>query len=256
MDEQAKRKAVRRYFEPRRFPILSAILLLVGVFFLADGRAVGLGLLLMMPFPAIMLWRALRPRPSHEQIDAWLAEDLAQLAPRALRKLDLDEEDIVTDGPLRIIAPILWSTHGVPESETKLFRVEKRGKQKVARYAIHHVTAIILTKDHLGAYWADFNFLRNAFLNEHAQEFHYRDVVSVSLQEDSTNLTLTTGQKMVHAQQFRLSVTSGEHISVVVGSREIEEATGAKQDTDSVEKVVRAIRKMLRERKEIGAAGV
>jgi hypothetical protein len=61
---------------------------------------------------------------------------------------------------------------------------------------------------------------------------------------------------MVHAQQFRLSVTSGEHISVVVGSREIEEATGVKQDTDSVEKVVRAIRKMLRERKKIGAAGV
>jgi hypothetical protein len=79
----------------------------------------------------------------------------------------------------------------------------------------------------------------------------------VSLQEDSTNLTLLTGQKMVHAQQFRLSVSSGEHITVVVGAREIENLTGgAKTETDSVEKVVKAIRKMLRERKEMGIAGV
>ncbi len=130
-----------------------------------------------------------------------------------------------------------------------LFKVEKKGKRKIPRFAIHHVTVILLTDSHLGAYAADFNFLRNTFLNERAQEFHYQDVVSVSVQEDSTNLSLADGQKVVHGQMFRLSVSSGENISVIVQAQELRNLTGAEQDTSDVENVVSAIRKMLREKK-------
>ncbi len=136
-----------------------------------------------------------------------------------------------------------------------MYRVEKRGNNKKARYAVYHVTAILLTESHLGAYQVDFNFLRNAFLNEYAQEFHYQDVVSVSLREDSTNLSLATGEKVIHGEQFRVSVSSGENINFVVKSRELRDLTGADEDTTSVEDVVSAIRKMLREKKQGMAVG-
>jgi len=250
MDEKKKRKLIKRYFKSKGVPLVTILIGVVGVSMIVFGEdesLLGFGILFVFLFIILITIKLLRRGPSHEQIDEWLHEDLSRLPKLALNKLDLDEDDLVTD-QLQLVAPVMWATHGVPNDEL-LFKAEKKGKKRKARYAIHHVTVILLTDSHLGAYTADFNFLRNTYLNELAQEVHYQDVVSVSLREDSTNLSLADGQKAVHGQQFRLSFSSGEHISVVVQSRELRDLTGAEQDTSDAENVVTAIRKMLREKK-------
>lgn len=254
MDDDRKRELIKRYFDPRKTPYVLIGMAVIGVLmmFADEPGSKWIGLLLIVPIIGLLVYRKMRPRPTHAQIDQWLSEDLAELPRLALAKLDLDEEDLTSD-PLLVIGPVLWQTNGVPSDEL-LYRVEERGKVKKARYAIYHVTAILLTESHLGAYAADFNFLRHTFLNEHAQEFHYQDVVSVSLREDSTNLSLASGEKVVHGEQFRVSVSSGENINVIVKSRELRDLTGADEDTSDVENVVRAIRKMLREKKQGAAA--
>jgi hypothetical protein len=250
MEEKKKRKLIRRYFSRRGIHPLVIILALAGAGMLIFGGTNEVRLaggIAILVFILVIAYRALTRPPSHEQIDEWRTQDLERLPDLAMKKLDLDRDDLVSD-PLLVIGPVLWETNGIPSKEL-LYRVQKQKKRKTARFAVYHVTAILLTESHLGAYEADFNFLRNTYLNEHAQEFHYQDVVSVSLREDSTNLSLPDGEKAVHAEQFRLSVSSGENISVIVQARELRNLTGAEQDTGYVENVVTAIRKKLREKK-------
>jgi hypothetical protein len=82
-------------------------------------------------------------------------------------------------------------------------------------------------------------------------EYHYKDVVSVSTQEVSSNYQLPDGQKLVRVQEFRLSVSSGESIRVTTSPYEIAKNEKAQLPPTGAEKAVSVLRNMLRTKKSI-----
>lgn len=254
MNDRSKREALRTYFAPPPKPGKAIGLLVLGaigiLIFLSapddTGVCGGIGFL-MAAIGGMWLFSMYSKKgnvPSDEQVDKWFQEDVARITDKALSKVGLDESQLVKE-PIPITGPILWTTNGVP-SEDLLW---KKGSDDVARLAVNRVTAIFLSDQLLAAYACDFNSLKNVTLNETTQEYHYKDIVSVSTQEDSTSYTLPTGVSLVHSQAFRLSVASGEAIKVTIGAAKLAEITGGTIPTTSAEKAVQVIRAMLREKK-------
>jgi hypothetical protein len=117
------------------------------------------------------------------------------------------------------------------------------------RFGVYRVTIIQLTDRLLGAFSCDYDFVRDVALNEETEE-HYQDIVGVSTQELASSYTLPIGVKLTYAQQFRISVTSGEAIEVVIGADKLRKATGDDELPDTgAEKAVSVIRAMLRDKK-------
>lgn len=186
------------------------------------------------------------PKPSDLQVQSWLDEGIRKLSEHSRGKLNLDESEGSISAPLIIAGPILWDTGGVSSDDL----VWKRGEDGLVRFGVYRVTIILLTDRHLTSYACDYNFIRDVALNERTDEFHYRDIVSVSTREQDTAYTLPTGKKMTKAQAFSLSVASGESISVMVDSAEIREITGVEKLPETgADKAVANIRAMLRDKK-------
>ncbi len=255
MDEQKKRNALRTYFALPPKPAMAIILLILGVIailvFLSDtnqygvcggigffGALIGVGWLILM-------YGTKGNMPSDSQVDKWFTEDIARITEQSLSKVGLDKPELVKE-PLPITGPILWATNGVPSTDL----LWKKGKDGIVRFAINRVTVINLSNQLLAAYACDFNFIKNVTLNESTDEYHYKDIVSVSTQEDSTSYTLPTGVSLLKAQAFSLSVASGERIKVTIGAMKLTEITGGTIPTTSAEKAVSVIRAMLREKKQ------
>ena len=185
-------------------------------------------------------------KPTDRQIDQWLQESIVKLREKSLKRLNLDESEIIAD-PLVIRGPILWKTIGIDNGDL----VWKIGSDDTVRFGIYKVTIIQLTDRHLGAYACDYNFIRDVALNERTDEYHYKDVVSVTTQEQASSYTLPTGVKLITAQEFRLSVSGGESINVIIGSSQISKITGSNQIPETgAEKAISVIRAMLRQKKE------
>lgn len=205
-------------------------------------------------------------RPETEQIIQWLHTALIQQAgERALRKLAItpeqlrvsstngidwtisDQEGAARKSPIVIPGPVLWETYGIPRDEI-VFKVDAKWG---VLFSCYHVLVVCLTDERIATYSADYNFLRNAFVNEGMDEFLYRDIVSLSTLEISTNYTLPNGQTLRRAQVFRVAVPSNDQIQVITGSSEITDILGGKTyELTDHEKAVGVIRQMLRRKQQ------
>lgn len=185
---------------------------------------------------------ALSSVPLDQEVDHWLEEAMQRITQESYGRLNIDSQEPVTD-PLVIRGPILWSTMGIPDYELKW----RMGKDGNPRFSAYRVVVILLTDSLFGAYSGDYNFLRDVFLNEENEEYHYRHVVGVALREAASSYTLPSQVSLVHAQHFSVSLTSGDHIDVVINCELLRQMTGSERMPDSgAEKAVSAIRAMLR----------
>lgn len=254
MMNQNRRKQLKNYFYRMRLrkPL---IILAIACFFLYrlyDSQYQGffkLALIVTLISLAIIAYQLYRyySGPSDETVDAWLEEDIRKLVRQSYEKVGMEppEESIKLTEPLVIIAPVYWYTRGIDEKDLGL----RKGKDKLLRFSIYQVTIFHLDDSLLACYRCYYNFLRGTSLNESTNEYHYKDVVSVATQEGSSNFHLPDGQKFVHYQEFRLSVASGEKISVALSPQKLADAYRAKLPPSGADAAVNAIRKMLRTKK-------
>jgi hypothetical protein len=186
--------------------------------------------------------------PSGQQIDTWLQEDLENIIEYALtQKLGLTYAELEkTRDPLVIYGPLYWTTPGIPDKE--LVYVKEK-PSNILRFSCYRVVIVFLTRDWVATYSCNFNFLRNARLGEKTVEYLYRDIVSVSTEEVSTNYTLPDGKKLQRAKIFRLSVANGERIEVATNSPQLKDMLGGTLNLGDQDKSVRVIREMIRSKK-------
>lgn len=180
------------------------------------------------------------PKPSDEQVDEWLNIDKAKLISGAVDKLGLVEEQILNSAdPLIIIGPVPRARY-------------KKGKDGVIRFSDYRVVVIYLSDYHLGAYSSNLDFINEKTDRELTQEYHYTDIVSVSTLSTNSDFVLVdidADEKTIPDQQeFTLSVSSGEKISVTVAFPEVEILDGKLLPTGA-DKAIGTIRTMLREKK-------
>lgn len=253
--DSAKRYALRKYFAPPPRSLDAMLLFAFGAVFslliFVDWEwsivCGGIGLLMMVTGG---IWlRSIRQAkqgiPSDSDVDRWFQEDIAQIVEKSLTKTGLNKSELVKE-PLPITGPILWMTNGIPKTDL----CWKKGKDGLVRFAVNRFTVILLSDQLLAVYTCDFNFLKNVALNESTQEYYYKDVVSVSTQEDSTAYTLPNGVSFVNTQAFKISVANGESFKIAISAGKLSEITSGTISTTSAEKAVQVIRAMLREKKQ------
>lgn len=188
----------------------------------------------------------LEQTPSGQQVDNWLREDLESIREHALNEeLGLVREELKRD-PLVIYGPLFWETYGIPVDELAYVREEP---SDILRFSCYRVVCVFLTDARVATYSCDFNFLRNARVGEKVVEYLYRDIVSVSTEEISTNYTLPDGKTLQHAKVFRLAVASGDSIQVVVSSPQLKDMLNGTPNVENQDENVRVIREMLRTKK-------
>lgn len=243
--EDQKRQRIRNYFKvlKLKWPI---ILLGIGLLMLSQSSSAGIGLLVLIA-GGLWLFFEIKPimdAPGDHTIDTWLVDDIEDLKKRSMDRLNIEETELIRDSVV-IRGPILWSTHGVPAEEL----IWKKGKDERIRFSINSITVVHLTEHRLSSYQCDYNFIRGVPLNERDDEFHYRDVVAVSTRDDSTNYTLPNGILMKQAQLFKLSVSSGDSIQVIVNSSDLLKFTGGSMLDTGLDSAIKALRKVLGEKK-------
>jgi hypothetical protein len=238
VSENEKRTQIRKYFAKRSLT-LPIILLIVGVLLLLPEGSRAVGILIAIVGAVWLFIQTNAKRPNDETIDAWFSEDMEENKKRSLGRLNLDEAQLIRES-LVITGPILWNVAGVPDADIGW----KKGEDGRARFSVNGVTVIHFTENKLSSYQCDYNFMRGASLNERDDEYYYKDVVAVHTSEESTNYTLPNQQIMRHAQSFTLSVTS-----VIIGSSDIVKLTGAESNETGVDNAIKAIRKVLGEKK-------
>ncbi|MBT9165836.1 MAG: hypothetical protein DDT25_00498 [Chloroflexi bacterium] len=252
MDEQTKRKMIRKYFKTMPQWAIG-IATLGGVLFLI-GLGVGAELVIVgivgIGIGALGIYSSMGQKPTDQQMDKWLEEDLQSINKKALDKMGTDESELVGE-PVQITGPRLWDVGGADVAYGK-------GKDGIIRFTPVAVTVINFTQNQLLAYSGVFDFATNKMLNEGTDEYFYKDVVSVSTKSESRSVVIGTGARastlqLNAAETFTLTTSGGTSIAVLLRDPTLIEKMAGKKGGEipvtRAEKAIQTIRKMLREKK-------
>jgi hypothetical protein len=256
-----KRSAIRKYFA--RVPKWA--LWVVGFALFAGLMEGGVGrYALWLIAAALSAWliSIVVGRPSDQQIDKWLAEDLRSIEPRALAKSGLDREGVVRDAVM-VIGPRFRNAGGAKFG----FR---KGNDMLARFTPLDVSILNFTEHQLVAYQCSLDFMTGDPRNECVDEYFYNDIVSVSTQTEPQKFSVgeldkellsrakSLGKEAKHtgalqvkdAQSFVLSSSGGTAIRVVLNAPIVFSSLGGGTiSMEQSEMAVQAVRKMVREKK-------
>jgi len=254
---QAERSQIKKYF--KKFPKWAIWMIIIGLPLLA-AKFVG-----VIPI-GLGIWGIVSyyQKPSDEQMDAWIQEDLQNLRTRALAKTGLDPSEIIAE-PVMVYGPRFWNIGG---AEVGI----KKGNDNIVRFMPIGVTVINFTAHQLVACQCALDLTTGKALSESTDEYFYRDVVSVSTQSKSKTYEkaeigkglsegllkglMTAGKLQFNAaEMFILTTSGGTSIEVVLRDPQlIESVGGGSIPTAMADKAVQTVRKMLREKKVAASA--
>lgn len=214
------------------------------VFFLIGAAAIGVSV-----YRYTVAKAAYEARPSDQQMDEWLQEDIEAACKHSLDAMGIDESELVAEKV--VITGISFDS----AAADFCYRV---GNDGVIRYTPVRVTIVNFGEHQLLSYQCNVDRLSGKMLNESTDEYFYKDVVSVSTKTDSCkyNISNAEGQTEVlqtnAAQKFMLVTSGGTSIEVVVDDDEYAKALGGKfAQSTPIEKAIQSIRRMLREKKAV-----
>jgi hypothetical protein len=231
------REHIGRYFKP--FPRWTLWLIAIGLPCVAVG---GIGILLI----ALGMWGIATwiKRPSDAQVDAWIEDDLQLLHGRALTKTGTDPSEIIAE-PVIVTGPRL-------EDIAHAQLAARRGKDNILRFTPINVTVINFTAHQLIIYSCVLDLTTGDALNENTDAYFYGDVVSVATKTRSFNVATKGGTilQIDAAETFQLTTSGGTPVEVVLRAPRIIQMMGHGDiPTTKVDKAIRAVRNMLREKK-------
>ncbi len=243
MNEETKRGMTKAYF--RKFPTWALGAIVVGLIACsAGGGGIAFGLLLLAAGGAAIYF-SMGGKPSDQQMDEWLDEDLKALERKALSKTGTDESECVSES-VNVFGPRFWD---IGRAEVKF----KKGGDNVLRYSPVEVSVISFTQNQLVSYKCVLDRFTGNALNEETEEYFYKDVVSVSTKTESRNVDVASLGGSLHlktAECFTLTTSGGTSLSVFLRDQAlIEKMGGGELPTTRAEKAMQAVRKMLREKK-------
>lgn len=186
---------------------------------------------------------ASQPKPTENQMNAWMEEDKRKVASSALARLNLQpisDHVINIEKPLIVIGPMNGAKYA-------------KGNDGILRFSLYQIIVIYVTNHHLCAYCCELDFETGVVSQESTYEYHYTDVVSVSTSNTNSDLFfIKDGERnpIPRHQQFSISVSSGESIKVAVSFPHLADIMGSDEiGPTGSEEAVATIRAMLREKK-------
>lgn len=245
MSEQIKREMIRNYFKP--FPKWAAWMIAIGVVIFLIGLGGSAGAIItgivIAGIGGFGIYHYSQGKPTDQQMDEWLEEDLKDLTKKALNKLGVDETELVSES-VQVTGPRLWDVGGADV----LF---KKGKDNILRFTPIDVDIINFGQNQLLVYNCAFDFTTGNALNERTDEYFYKDIVSVATKTESKTAQIRNRQIQLNdAEVFTLTTSGGTYISILLRDPTlIKKMGGGEIPTTRTEKAIQAIRKMLREKK-------
>jgi hypothetical protein len=185
-------------------------------------------------------------RPSDQEADELLANDLKSLMQKALRSLG-DHEMMAA--PLALFAP---AEVGVERRGP--FVQCRAGRDGGSRSPVNRAVVVVPMEDQLGVYSCHYNSLNGDTTQVSVEEHHYRDVVTVRLEED-VEVTGGSGQPPETkarrpTQRFSREFTNGRRLSVPFSVAWQESVAGGEgPQPTGLERTVLAIRALMRDRR-------
>ncbi len=210
-----------------------------------------------------------------EEMDKYINEDMQQIESNAIKMLDFEEEALLTK-PI-----VLTSTPDFLDVKTSGSNMKaKIGADEIIRFSPINVTILYPCQKMVATYQATWDLLTGKALNENTDEYFYRDITSVSMKAESTQLQKSdverikddseitkkikeellkrikklpnTFDKLVISgqQMMVMSTAGGDKTSVFLKNDEIAEIAGFKtRDIGEMEKGIQNLRKLIREKK-------
>lgn len=185
-------------------------------------------------------------RPSDQEADELLAGDLKSLVQKALRSLGSHE---MMAAPLAFLA---LAETGVQEHGPFVRR--RAGRDGGSRAPVNLAVVVVPMEDQLGVYSCQYDSLRGEATQISVEEHHYRDVVTVRLEEnvEVAGVSGRQPEKDSHRsiQVFSLEFTNGRRLCLPVSVAWQEGvASGEEPLPTRLEKTVLAIRALMRDRR-------
>lgn len=266
MDDAAKRAAMRNYFfvKPVNYPSYWADSIKFTYLF------VGIGLICLIYFRTTYftfmvsftlfaagfftyrLW--INPykkaklkydsRPTAEQMEQWLAEDLKNVVkPKAVSVLSLDESKLQPENFIIVPYPIFWQGSGVADGNMLRFGVTN-GK---LIYTVWRVQVLALTQHYISLFSCTFDWFNNTVSSPSTNEFFYDDISSIKNDMEPLPYKFLGEDKSIgDARIFRMTNISGETLSVIT---EIPSLAAPALVSMNLDKVIQILRIMLRNRR-------
>lgn len=255
------RKKIKKYFEP--LTKISYCLFIGGI--------LGFGLFYSFPIPAIvsviaigiggwMIYDYFFNKPTDEQMDSWLEEDLERLEPDSLSKARMDKSELVRT-PVTIYGPRVTSVGGAE------FYIRK-GKDKRKRYSPVEAIIIHFTEHQLITYQCAIDLTTGNSLNVRVKRFFYKDVVSAeteskdfALEEKSISKKLLAANPSIKkyivngilqlngSETFKLTTSAGTFVEVALRIPQFIEGTEGDLSDKLADQAISAINKMLLSKK-------
>jgi hypothetical protein len=229
-----ERNRIRSYFLDSRLRY-GLILLFLGLALVG----LRLGQLLLIGGLAWLgiVWTLAVKRPSEEELDRLLARDLSSLIEAAMRALDRPEDEVQVP-PLALLSPS-------PLNSAR----PRNGRDGRLRSPMNRAVILLPMEDQLGIYSCDQNAFTGQVSNVSVEEHHYRDIVSVRMEED-----LASGaepeRRAASTQRFSLELTNGQTVAVpVVAAWQQPDSGGGVLGSTDLEKTLAAIRALLRDKR-------
>lgn len=143
--------------------------------------------------------------PSDEDFDAAVKAKAGDIKSRALKKFGVDESELTLIEPIVFFGPSL----DAPAGKQSLV---KRGKDGIWRTSAYNAVAVFFSESQLFIYQHTWSMV-NSNRSENADEYFYKDIVSVSTQSDSETFEEfvkgTKTERQVNIEAFSLRTTGG-----------------------------------------------
>jgi hypothetical protein len=255
---------------------------LAGLVVLLAGRGAGLllvsGVLTILAFFWMVYEDSKIPpprRPTDEEMDAYLDDDLKQLEKRALTKAALSENELICES-VQVVGPHFWALPSwdvvfrEKDREKMLVTIDKatifyrKGMDNVIRFTPVRACIISFTQSGMVIYDCAFCLITGKVLHERTEEYFYKDVVCVSSKTEELFTTIeipkfgdwsSPNREYVKIQvgkgeYLTITTTAGDSFSMLVRAPDLAQRIGGGYfPTARTEKAIQTLRKVLRERK-------
>ncbi|CAM3802726.1 hypothetical protein KIPE111705_25740 [Kibdelosporangium persicum] len=200
-------------------------------------------------------FREAEPKPSDRQLDEWLREDIAVISRRAGERVRLNAELTAQGGDLVYPIQVVVGIPSGNQAVSHRLRV-RPGADGMVRANTYDVLIMFLTNNLISIYRCILDNHTGEAVYEENTEYHYRDIVGVSSQsipipEVLADLLAEIDENYKNvplAQTFRLSITSGESLSVATGFRRPEDGLTGDIAWGNNARSLDVIKKMIRAR--------
>ncbi|MBL0386892.1 hypothetical protein JJB07_09525 [Tumebacillus sp. ITR2] len=257
LEQQVQMRRIGRYFLFRKNLSITLLLLMLSIIFPAENSFM-ISLILGISFLAYT--RMTMPKDS--QIDAWVSQRMNSHEQEGLETLHFDQDELVADN---------LSVKGIGISKNAITYV-RYGSDKKARFSMLGFTTVYFSEDLLLVYYKVLDLVRDEIILEKTEEYFYQEIVSLETERTEwrtgvggKNFTINPLKMVVAATMFFISifnrentwvrtlnmVTSGGTAFSLYVSNNSKKEQHPKEYEDQLDNALKALRKMLREKKTV-----